>query len=109
MDKYLRAIRQNICSICADSNDRGKCTLNDEEVCALETYLPRIVDIVHSIDSQELQDYVDALRKEICSECRAQEDNGYCYLREDVNCSLDRYFPLIVETIQKTDIQKADA
>lgn len=103
MDKYLSAIRQNICSICADSNDLGRCNLTDDEVCALEVYLPQIVEIVHSIDSQNMQDYIDALRKEICSECRTQKDDGYCYLREDVNCSLDRYFPLIVETIQKAD------
>ncbi|HEX2867466.1 MAG TPA: hypothetical protein VHO03_10515 [Ignavibacteriales bacterium] len=103
MDKYLSAIRQNICSICADSNDLGRCSLTDDEICALEVYLPQIVEIVHSIDSQNLQDYIDALRKEVCSECRTQEKDGYCYLREDVNCSLDRYFPLIVESIQKAD------
>ncbi|MCU7490063.1 MAG: hypothetical protein ACM3UR_16060 [Bacteroidota bacterium] len=103
MDKYLKAIRQNICSICADSNDLGKCSLTQDEVCALEAYLPQIVEIVHSIDSSDIQDYVNVLRREVCSECRTQEENGYCYLREDVNCSLDRYFPLIVETIQKAD------
>lgn len=103
MDKYLKAIRQNICSICADSNDLGRCSLSQEELCALEVYLPQIVDIVHSVESSDIQDYVNALRKEICAECRSQEGNGYCYLREDVNCSLDRYFPLIVETIQKAD------
>lgn len=103
MDKYLRAIRQNICSICADSNELGRCNLTDDEICALEVYLPQIVEIVHSVDSQNMQDYIDALRKEICSECRTQDTDGYCYLREDVNCSLDRYFPLIIETIQKAD------
>ncbi|MCU7494286.1 MAG: hypothetical protein HF314_18465 [Ignavibacteria bacterium] len=103
MDKYMKAIRQNICSICADSNDFGKCSLTDDEICALEVYLPQIVGIVHSIDSRNIQDYIDALRKEICSECHSQQENGYCYLREDVNCSLDRYFPLIVETIQRAD------
>lgn len=103
MDKYLKAIRYNICSVCADSNDSGKCNLSNEEICALEAYLPQIVEIVHSIDSRDIQDYIDALRREICSECRTQQEDGYCYLREDVNCSLDRYFPLIVETIQKAD------
>ncbi|MGE5432426.1 MAG: hypothetical protein ACM3QX_15190 [Syntrophomonadaceae bacterium] len=103
MEKYLKVIRQNICSICADSNDIGKCSLTKEEICALEAYLPQIVEVVHSVDSPDIQDYIDALRKEICSECHTQKEDGYCYLREDVNCSLDRYFPLIVESIQKAD------
>lgn len=103
MDKYLRAIRKNLCSICADSTETGKCTLTDQELCAVEKYLPQIVDIVHSIKDEDIQVYIDSLRKNICSGCRAQEETGYCYLREDVNCSLDRYFPLIVETILQAD------
>jgi hypothetical protein len=51
MDKYLKALKQNVCSICVDSYQEG----------------------------------------------------GNCYLREDANCSLDRYFSLIVETIQKVE------
>lgn len=103
MKNYLAAIRNNVCSICVDSNDKGRCTLTEQEICALDKYLPDIVEIVHSIDSENINDYVKALRENICSECRTQDDSGYCYLREDVNCSLDRYFPLIVETIQKAD------
>jgi hypothetical protein len=103
MDKYLRAIRKNICSICVDSTETGKCTLNEHENCALELYLPKIVEIVHSTQSEEMEDYVRSLRYGVCLDCRAQEEDGSCYLREDINCALDRYFPLIVETIQTVD------
>jgi len=102
MSKYLSAIRKNVCSICVDSNEKGKCTLNDDEVCAVELYLPKIVEIVHNIKSDDIKDYVNALRENVCLECRSQA-NGYCYLREDVNCSLDRYYSRIVETIQEVD------
>lgn len=103
MDKYLTAIHQNICSICVDSSEKGKCTLNAHEYCALELYLPKIVEIVHKTESDNMDDYVRSLRFGICLDCRTQAEDGSCYLREDINCSIDRYFPLIVETIQKVD------
>ncbi len=103
MDKYIKAIKQNVCSICVDSTDRGNCTLSKHETCAVEFYLPVIIDIVHSIDSENITEYHSRVKQEICINCRAQDDEGKCYLHEEANCSLDRYFPLIVETIKKVD------
>ncbi len=103
MDKYLSAIKENICSICVDSTEKGNCTLNEKEVCAVQYFLPQIVDVVHSLDSEYLDDYYNELKDNVCKECRAAESEGNCYLREDSNCSLDRYFSLIVETIKKVD------
>lgn len=102
MDKYFNAIKENICAICVDSDDKGKCTLSKHETCAVEFYLPKIIRIIHSIDSDDNHIYHQMLRDEICSKCKTSEGE-YCYLREDANCSLDRYFPLIVETIKKVD------
>ena len=102
MNKYIKAIRENICSICVDSNEDGDCTLNQKEICAVEHFLPEIVDVIHSVDSDEIKDYEEKLREKVCNDCRASQD-GDCYLREDSNCSLDRYFALIVETVQKVD------
>ncbi len=103
MDKYLKAIKQSVCAICVDSNEKGRCTLNGNEVCAVELYLPRIIDLVHNNDNAELTKIYKNLRETVCIECNAQNEEGLCYLREDANCSLDRYFYLIVETIQKVD------
>lgn len=103
MDKYLKAIKQNVCSICVDSNDKGRCTLNENEVCAVESYLPKIIDVIHNNENEELSKIYKILKETVCTECHAQNIDGYCYLREDANCSLDRYFYLIVETIQKVD------
>ena len=46
MDKYLTAVKENICSVCVDSDEAGKCTLTEEEICAVEYFLPQIVDLV---------------------------------------------------------------
>lgn len=103
MNKYIKAIRENICSICVDSSEDGECTLTEKEICAVEQYFPKILEVVHSTNSSDIKDYEQKLREVICVDCRAQE-NGDCYLREDSNCSLDRYFSLIVETIKKVDL-----
>ena len=102
MDKYLKALKQNVCAICVDSNEKGGCTLNERETCAVELFLPQIIHVIHNADSDDLQELHNKLRETVCVECRAQE-GGNCYLREDANCSLDRYFSLIVETIQRVD------
>ncbi len=102
MDKYLKAIKQNVCSICVDSNEHGSCTLSAKEICAVDYYLPSVVEIVHSMDTDDTSKYHDLVKAKICTNCRAEVD-GYCYLNDDANCSLDRYFSLIVETIKKVD------
>jgi hypothetical protein len=101
MEKYLKAIREKVCSICVDSDENGNCKMTDEECCAVELYLDKIVEVVHSVASDKMSDYVDALHQKICVECRGNFER--CNLRSDINCSLDRYFPLIVETIQAVD------
>lgn len=106
MEKYLKAIEENVCSICVDSSENGKCTLTDKEVCAVQYFLPEIVSVIHSSNPDDLQECYQRLKEIVCVNCRAQTDSGYCYLREDSNCSLDRYFMLIIETIQKVDAGK---
>ncbi len=103
MNKYLAAIHENVCSVCVDSSEAGNCLLTDNEVCAVEKYLPEIVEIVHSVQSENINDYIEALHDQLCSHCRAQDSGNYCELREDANCALDRYFPLIVEVIHRVD------
>ena len=103
MDKYLKAIQDRVCSICVDSNEKGNCTLNKEETCAVRFYLDQIVEVVHNTDTEDLMIYHNKLKDVVCRDCRAQNEEGNCYLREDSNCSLDRYFSLIVETIKLVD------
>lgn len=102
MQKYLEAIRKNVCSICVDSTDEGECTLTKSEICAVEKFLPRIVDVIHNTSEDDLQTYLEELREKVCAECRTNGDDN-CYLREDANCALDRYFPLIVDAIKSVD------
>jgi len=103
---YIDAIRKNICEICCDADNQGRCELSNGEICAVENYLPKIIDIVHRNNSESLEENFKFLRNEICVHCKTSDAEGKCYLRDDVNCSLDRYFPLIVETIKRVDSGK---
>ena len=51
-------------------------------------------------------DHYKILKEQVCSDCKTRDTEGYCFLKDDANCSLDRYFPIIVETIQKVDAGK---
>lgn len=104
--KYIEAIRKNVCEICCDSDENGQCTLSNAEICAVENYLIKIIDIIHKTNSDDIDKNYKALRDEICAKCATSENKDKCYLRDDVNCSLDRYFPIIIETIRKVDSGK---
>ena len=103
MDKYKTAIKENICSVCIDSDDDGICTLTEDETCAVEYFLPQIIDIVKNNKHSRPEELENKLREEICENCQTSASREYCYLREDANCALDRYFVRIVEVIQKVD------
>lgn len=108
MDKYTKAIQENICAFCVDSNEKGHCTLNAAESCAVQTFLPEIVEVIHSTNENEIEAYRQQLRERVCSKhCRTKTAEGNCHLRDDANCSLDRYWYRIVETIQQVDAANA--
>jgi len=106
VEKYMKAIRENVCAICVDSNEMGECKLTEKELCAVELFFPQILEIVQKSNDRDYDLFEKALKEDVCKKCRASTDGDYCYLREDSNCALDRYFPLIVEIIHKVDAGK---
>jgi len=99
-EKYLQEIRQRVCSKCIDRTASGLCTASTFEACAINRYLPEIIDIVLSGPPAEYDEYVSRLRSKVCSACGRQSPDGRCDLRDDVECALDRYFPVIIEAIR---------
>lgn len=106
MEKYIKAIENNICKMCIDSDNEGNCVLTDEERCAVEMYLPEIIRIVHEINNDNYPEHYAKFKSEVCKDCKARDDKGFCYLKDDSNCALDRYYSVIVETIKKVDAGK---
>lgn len=110
MDLYWDSIRQNVCRKCIDGDGRGGCRLPIDEYCGLDRFFPEIVRTVRSVHSDSFQDYVDALRVNICRTCDHQFPNGVCRKRDTLECALDRYFPIVIKVIEsvKTSEVRAD-
>ncbi|MBI3999752.1 MAG: hypothetical protein HY351_03975 [Candidatus Omnitrophica bacterium] len=102
---YRNAIRKKVCEHCIDLSEAGHCTLTGDRQCGVELYLGKIIEVVHSIQSPHLQDYVKVLRERVCTSCKNQNPDGTCRLRSEADCGLDRYFALVVETIEEVDKQ----
>jgi len=100
MEQYLKAIKEKVCTICVDSDDNGKCKMTDEEFCAVEMNIDKIVAAINSMESDRNEDYYEAIHDYVCISCRNETADRNCKLRTDVNCALDRYFPHIVEVIK---------
>jgi hypothetical protein len=52
-----------------------------------------------------MEPYIEALRENVCAYCVHQSPDGRCSFRINLDCGLDRYFPLIVETIEQLQAQ----
>jgi nucleotide-binding universal stress UspA family protein len=100
-ERYLQAIREKVCTKCIDRTSAGLCAASTYEACAINRHLPEIIDIVLSTGGNNLGAYTARLRETVCSVCQHQSPDGRCDLRDDVECALDRYFPLVVEAIQE--------
>ena len=102
--EYLDAIRSRVCPVCLDSVMHGnqfvRCGLPAGRTCPVEIYLPQVIEVVESVDSWLMEDYVSALRDKVCAFC-ANSEGDFCALRVQADCALDRYFALVVEAIDE--------
>ena len=104
--EYREALHAKICSRCADGDGTGACRIAPGRTCAIETHFERIIASVNSVYSPSIEPYEEQLRKRVCGVCREQAADGTCRLRDEVDCALDRYFPLIVQVIEETQLKK---
>lgn len=104
---YWDAIRRKVCSVCLDQADDGSCGLTKGRICGIEAHLPRVVEAILSIESDRMDEYVDAIRAQVCARCENQDATGYCRYREKGECALDTYLYLVVEAIE--DVKGIDS
>lgn len=96
---YEEAISAQVCTRCLERTGRAICGTGSWDDCALNRFLPEIVSVVNSVQSDSVHDSVHDLHKIICVSCRENVD-GFCELRASLDCPLDQYFVLIVRAIQ---------
>ena len=103
MDKYLEAIKEKVCTHCIDAGQDGDCRISTSRDCTIETNYNRIVKSILATKSNRYEDYVAGLRENVCENCSYGEPDQ-CDDRNQVECPLDRYYPMIVDAIEEVGI-----
>lgn len=98
---YWEVVQQRVCAKCIDRGSDGNCRLNGHEGCGLTLHFPKVVKTVLSINSGKLESYIQALRLNVCLSCTHQSSDGICLLRGNLDCGLDRYFPLVIDAVEE--------
>jgi hypothetical protein len=93
-------VRTRICKVCTERTVDGGCGLEEPGRCALFHLFPEVARAIASVDSDDINDYVTAIRGSVCSLCADQAPDGSCETRQQVRCALDAYLLLVVEAIE---------
>ena len=101
VDELEAIVRDKLCHVCSDRGVDGKCGLEQRADCALFRLFPGVVQAIRSTKSDDINDYVSAIRDDVCSNCWDQSLDGSCKKRHAVKCALDAYLLLIVDAIEE--------
>jgi len=94
-------VRDRICGVCTDRTVDGDCGREEPESCALFRLFPQVAAAIQSVNSDEIQDYVEAIRSRVCTVCAWQGPEGECEERKQVRCALDAYLIPVVDLIEE--------
>ena len=94
-------VRNRICSVCSDRTADGQCGLEQPSNCALFRLFPEVAKSIQSVQSDDIQQYIDAIRRNVCGVCADQAIDGSCETRQQVRCALDAYLLLVVDAIEE--------
>ena len=101
-------VRDRICRVCSDRTADGACGLEQPSACSLFRLFPQVAKAIQSVESEDIGDYIKAIRANVCSVCQEQLPDGSCEQRHQVQCALDAYLLLIVDVIEETTGRKFD-
>jgi hypothetical protein len=94
-------VRNRICAVCTERMADGGCGLEQHAGCALFDLFPRVARAIQTTNSDDIQQYIGAIRREVCSVCLDQEPDGSCERRRQVRCALDAYLVPVVDAIEE--------
>jgi len=103
MDIYLEAIKEKVCTHCIDADAFGNCRISTDRMCTIDSNYDRIVKSILATKSNRYEDYVAGLRENVCENC-SYGNPADCDDRNEVECPLDRYYPMIVDAIEELGV-----
>jgi hypothetical protein len=108
-EKDLEAlVRSKVCGVCSDRTTEGECGREQPETCALFRMFPLVARAIQSTQSDDIRDYVEAIRKDVCAVCEAEMTDHSCDERAQVRCGLDAYLMLVVDAIEEATGRQFD-
>ena len=105
IDRYKEAMREAICPMCVrfaeDIENATLCFHENSGECGLFKNLGKVTEVVSSVQSDSIEPYMEALRRDVCEQCTHQDANLVCSVRDSDEptptwCVLDAYINLIV-------------
>ena len=94
-------VRNRICNVCTERTVDGQCGLEEPSSCALFRLFPQVAQAIQSVNSDDIQQYIDAIRRNVCAVCADQASDESCETRQQVRCALDAYLLLVVDAIEE--------
>jgi hypothetical protein len=94
-------VRNKLCRFCKDRAADGGCGLEQPGDCALFRLFPQVVHAIQATNSDNINDYVMAIRGGVCVLCKEQSSDGSCEKRHEVQCTLNAYLLLVVDAIEE--------
>jgi hypothetical protein len=94
-------VRNRICGVCTSRTISGECGLEEPSSCALFRLFPQVAHAIQSVHSDDIQQYIEAIRRQVCSVCNDQAADGSCETRREVQCALDAYLLPVVDVIEE--------
>lgn len=94
-------VRNRICSVCDERTAAGGCGLAQPAGCALFQLFPRVAQAIRSVKSDNILEYIEAIRRDVCSVCLEQDPDGSCERRQEARCALEAYLLPVVDAIEE--------
>jgi hypothetical protein len=94
-------VRNRICKVCTERTADGVCGLEEPSSCALFALFPQVARAIQSVSSDDIHQYIEAIRAGVCSVCKEQDSDGSCQTRQLVRCALDAYLLVVVDAIEE--------
>ena len=79
-------VRSRICGVCTERTTEGQCGLESPSDCALFRLFPQVAQAIQSVMSDDIREYIAAIRCNVCSVCEEQARDGSCEVRQQVQC-----------------------
>jgi len=101
LDEYLAELREQVCGHCIIRRENGPPCAPLGVGCGIERHVSRLVEICRTVESSQIDPYIERLRKDICADCE---------LRDTANCPcpLEYLLPLAVAAVETVELRRRE-